>query len=341
MAASDAQPLPRRGQAWRFWFNIPKTDGTYLTGAAGLAATLSLDGATAASVTNAPVEAPASSGFYYIDLTAAETDADALLIKPSSSSSGAVTVPYVILTDTGQLDAIEALAEYTAEVSADNQNSLVGVVAEIAAINAVIPVMSGNISDVETATGSLQTDIDALTAALTAAQEDIDTLKTGVNLNDNALTSAKTASSFVSELNNPVLAAIADIEGGEGGGGGSVTLSVGLNASGRLPDGVVRLTAGDTAGFLDYQFTDVEGRALSIPEEAVLVFSLRKVGEDDPDIDEEDAEVKFAAQGWVRFTFTEALPVPDVTGSYIAQFRYSGVSYPIGKQIPVTIAERV
>lgn len=340
MAASDAQPLPRRGQAWRFYFSIPKTDGTYLTGAANLAATLSQDGAAAVSVTNAPIEAPAASGFYYIDFTDDETDCDAMLIKPSSSSSGAVTVPCIILTDTGQLDVVESLAEYAAEVIGDIDSDMTGVIAEIAAINSVIPVMSGNISDVETASANLQSDVDALTAALADAQDDIDTLKAGVTLADNALTSAKTAASFVTELADAVAAEVGEGGGGDGGGG-SVTLSVGLNASGRLPDGVVTLTAEDENFFLEYQFTDVYGGALAIPEEALISFSLRKVGAAEPDIDEADAEVRHASAGVVRFTFDATNPVPEATGSYIAQFRHNGTSYPIGKQIPVVVAERV
>ena len=336
MAASDAQPLPRRGQAYRFWYTIPKTDGTYLTSGASLAATISLDGAASAATTNAPAEAPAASGFYYIDLTADETDADALLVKPSSSSSGAVTVPHVLLTDTGQLDVVEALAEYSAEVIGDIDSDMTGVIAEIAAINAVIPVMSGNISDVETAAASIQSDVDDLTEALQAAQEDIDALQAGVTLVDNGLTSAKTAASFVAEIADAVADAVGD--GGGEGGGGTVTLSVGLNASGRLPDGVVRLSAGDENVYLEYQFSDTAGRAIAIPEEAVVTFTLRGVGEDDPAIDAAEAAVVFAAQGFVRFTFDADNPVP-AAGEYIGQFRYNGVAYPVGKHIPVTVVE--
>lgn len=337
MAASDAQPLPRRGQAWRWYFNIPKTDGTYLTSGAGLAATLSKDGAAAASVTNAPVEAPAASGFYYIDFTADETDADALLIRPSSSSSGAVTVPHVIYTDTGQLDIVEALCEYSAEVVGDIDSDMTGVIAEIAAINAVIPVMSDNISDVETATTNLQTDLDALSDAVQAAQEDIDALQAGVTLADNALTSAKTAASFVTEIADAVADAVGD-GGGGGGGGGSVTLLVGLNASGRLPDGVLRYSAGDVNAFVEYELVDTAGRPVPIPEEAVVTFNLRAVGADEATIEDGEASVDLARRGIVRFTFDADNPVPEA-GEYIAQFRYNGFNYPIGKHLPIVVVE--
>lgn len=98
MAASDAKLFVERGVATRITVPIFDTTGALVTGGAGLAARISLDAAAHAATTNAPVEIAASMGMYYLDLTAAETNAQTLAIKVTSSTAGAVATPVVIYT---------------------------------------------------------------------------------------------------------------------------------------------------------------------------------------------------------------------------------------------------
>ncbi|MFN8450262.1 MAG: hypothetical protein U0521_17170 [Anaerolineae bacterium] len=55
-----------------------KNDGSVITGWTGAAASVSKDGATAASATNTPTEIASSFGVGYLDLTATEMNADAV-----------------------------------------------------------------------------------------------------------------------------------------------------------------------------------------------------------------------------------------------------------------------
>lgn len=96
MASSDARPIPRKNTAFRVTFDILDADGDLVTGATGLDSEVSLDGAAFADCTNEATEIAASSGIYYLDLTAAEMNADTVAIIVKTSSSGAKTTPIVL-----------------------------------------------------------------------------------------------------------------------------------------------------------------------------------------------------------------------------------------------------
>lgn len=96
MASSDARPFPLKNTAYRVTFVIMDADGDLVTGAAGLDSEISKDGGTFADCTNEATEIATSSGVYYLDLTAAEMNADTVAIIVKTSTSGAKTTPIVL-----------------------------------------------------------------------------------------------------------------------------------------------------------------------------------------------------------------------------------------------------
>lgn len=85
MAATDAKYIPIRNQAFRYYFPGYNTSGksALLVVDSGLAsgggkAALSKNGGAAVNSTNSVTLAGASSGLYFVDLTAAEMDAEAI-----------------------------------------------------------------------------------------------------------------------------------------------------------------------------------------------------------------------------------------------------------------------
>jgi hypothetical protein len=96
VAASDARPIPRRNVAYRVTFPILNNTGSLVTGAAGLDSEVSKDAGAFADCTNEATEIATSSGMYYLDLTAAEMDADTVAIIVKTSTTDAKTTPIVI-----------------------------------------------------------------------------------------------------------------------------------------------------------------------------------------------------------------------------------------------------
>lgn len=95
MASTDARPVPRKNTAFRVYFPILDADGDPVSAAAGLDSEVSLDGAAFADCTNEATEI-GTSGFYYLDLTSGEMNADAVIVQVKTSTSGAKTTPVVL-----------------------------------------------------------------------------------------------------------------------------------------------------------------------------------------------------------------------------------------------------
>ncbi len=91
MAASDAIPVPRKNQAFRVYLTILDADGDPVTGATGLDSEVSKDAGAFADCTNEATEI--AQGMYYLDLTASEMNADAVVVIVKTSTSGAKTTP--------------------------------------------------------------------------------------------------------------------------------------------------------------------------------------------------------------------------------------------------------
>ena len=96
MASTDARPVPIKNTAYRLTFPIYKSDGTLITGAAGLDSEVSKDAGTFADCTNEATEIATSSGVYYLDLTSTEMNADCVAIVVKTSSTGAVPPTFIL-----------------------------------------------------------------------------------------------------------------------------------------------------------------------------------------------------------------------------------------------------
>jgi hypothetical protein len=92
MASTDARPVPRKNVAFRYYFPIRNVSGTALiTTWAGQDSEVSLDGGAFTDCTNEATEI-GTSGCGYIDLTADEMNADAVVLKTTVTNTGAVPV---------------------------------------------------------------------------------------------------------------------------------------------------------------------------------------------------------------------------------------------------------
>ena len=96
MAANEARPVPKKNVAYRVTFPLFDNDGDLVTGAAGLDSEVSKDGAAFADCTNEATEIASSSGIYYLDLTAAEMNADTVAIIVKTSTVDAKTTPIIL-----------------------------------------------------------------------------------------------------------------------------------------------------------------------------------------------------------------------------------------------------
>lgn len=110
MASTDALPVPRKNAAYRLTFGLFKSDGTLITGAAGLDSEVSKDAGTFSDCTNEATEIATSSGIYYLDLTDTEMNADTVCVLVKSSSTGAV--PVVVTLYPQEADDIRVNATY-------------------------------------------------------------------------------------------------------------------------------------------------------------------------------------------------------------------------------------
>ncbi len=95
MSASDARPIPQKNTAYRVTFPIFDADGDLVSGAAGLDSEISKDGGAFSDCANEATEI-GSSGIYYLDLTAAEMNADTVAIIVQTTTTGAKTTPIIL-----------------------------------------------------------------------------------------------------------------------------------------------------------------------------------------------------------------------------------------------------
>jgi hypothetical protein len=148
----------KKNTATTIEFPILDADGDLVTGAAGLDSEVSIDKGTYADCTNEATEIATSSGTYYLDLTAAETNGDFIAIIVKTSTSGAKTTFLTFRT------AAQTLDEMQADITA-----IKGYVdTEIAAIKAKTdnlpadPASETNVDANETKIDTLQTDVTAV-----------------------------------------------------------------------------------------------------------------------------------------------------------------------------------
>jgi hypothetical protein len=89
MASTDARPVPRKNVAFRAYFPIYKTDGSLVSGAAGLDSEVSKDGGAFADATAEATEI-GSSGVYYLELSSTEMNADSVVVVVKTSTTDAI-----------------------------------------------------------------------------------------------------------------------------------------------------------------------------------------------------------------------------------------------------------
>jgi hypothetical protein len=98
MAATDASTFPVKGQAYRVTgVVINATTGNPITGGlTGIASTVSKDGGAFASTTNAASEI-GTTGYFTVDLTASEMNANTVCVQVACSNTNAVYWKVVII----------------------------------------------------------------------------------------------------------------------------------------------------------------------------------------------------------------------------------------------------
>ena len=97
----------KKGAAARIVFPILDADGDPVSGAAGLDSEVSIDGGAFADCTNEAVEI-GTSGIYYLDLTADETNGDVICVQVKTTTSGAKTTVLVFYTAGQTLDDMQS-----------------------------------------------------------------------------------------------------------------------------------------------------------------------------------------------------------------------------------------
>tara|TARA_Y100001963_G_C6768395_1_gene443505 strand:- start:577 stop:1530 length:954 start_codon:yes stop_codon:yes gene_type:complete len=223
MASGDAGPVPKKNTAYRVTFPLFDNDGDLVTGAAGLDSEVSKDGAAFADCTNEATEIASSSGIYYLDLTAAEMNADTVVIIVKTSTVDAKTTPIVlypeeagdIRVDVTQLGSATQSAtdlKDFADAGYDpSTNKVQGVVlcdttttnsdmrgTDSAATAAALATVDSNVDAILVDTGTTLNDkIDVIDGIVDAIL--LDTGTDGVVLAANAITAAKIDSNAITD----------------------------------------------------------------------------------------------------------------------------------------------
>ena len=97
MAAGNANIVPIKGAAYRLYFPWFKTDGTLLAGATITLSSISKDGGNLGA-TNGTITQIQTSGIYFLDLVAAEMQAECTTLKATASDVGAMVIVIPIYT---------------------------------------------------------------------------------------------------------------------------------------------------------------------------------------------------------------------------------------------------
>ena len=107
MASTDARAVPLKNTAFRVTFPIYKSDGTLITGAAGLDSEVSIDGGNWADCAAEATEIQ-SSGIYYLDLSAAEMNGDTIAVVVKTSATGAAIPSFIFYPSANALGTLTA-----------------------------------------------------------------------------------------------------------------------------------------------------------------------------------------------------------------------------------------
>jgi hypothetical protein len=236
MASTDSRPIPIKNTAYRLYFPIWKSDGTLITTWTGMDSQVSKDGAAFAACTNEATEI-GTTGVGYLDLTAAEMNADAVVLKTTVTNTSAMPV------------VISMYPEETGDINVD-----------VTAFGGTAGTFASGRPDVNTThlAGTAQTgrDIGASvllsngtgTGQISLASGKVDIVTAGINaiadqVWDEAASGHVAAGSFGQAL-QPVASGTATA-----GAATSITLAVGSSATTDFyKNDLIRITAGTGAG---------------------------------------------------------------------------------------------
>jgi hypothetical protein len=278
MASTDARPIPIKNTAYRVTFPILDADGDLVVSAASLANVLIKD--TTVTAAAGTVTQLGTSGMYYLDLTAAEMNADTVTIIITTSTSGAKSTPIVLYPqETGDIKVdVQSLlgtawltpaTAGTPDVNVKQWNGLTTVALPL------IPTTAGRTLDVSTGgeagvdwanVGSPTTSL-ALTGTTIATTQkvDIETIKTNPVVNAGTITFPTTATlastTNITSITGNITGNLSGSVGSVSGAVGSVTGNVGGNVTGSVGSVVARVTAntdqfnGDATGAANIAFT--------------------------------------------------------------------------------------
>lgn len=174
MAASDARPVPIKNTAYRLSFDIRDQEGDLITGGiTGLDSEVSLDGAAFADCTNESTEIGTSSCLF-LDLTAAEMNADTVFVKVTCTNTGAKPFTWVLYPAENTDIPVNVTAISGDTVAADNAESFFDGTG-YAGTNNVIPTVTtvtgnvnGSVGSVSGAVGSVTGSVGGSVASVTA-----------------------------------------------------------------------------------------------------------------------------------------------------------------------------
>lgn len=192
MASTDARPLAYKNTAYRYSFAIRKSDGTLITTWAGADSEVSLDGGAFADCTNEATEI-GTSGCGYIDLTAAEMNADCVILKITVTNTGALPIVVVIHPDelgdircnAGQIsgdttaaDNLEAAADGTGYNLGGGSVVAASVAGAVGSVTGAVGSVTGAVGSVTGSVGSVTGAVGSVTAGVTlAADQQVDVVK--------------------------------------------------------------------------------------------------------------------------------------------------------------------
>jgi hypothetical protein len=96
MSSIHAHPVPIYGQYFRLYFALRLNTGGLNSGAAGLDSELSKDGAAFTDCIYEATEVPNSSGIYFLDFHASETNCNCMSVLVKSTTPGAITKEFFL-----------------------------------------------------------------------------------------------------------------------------------------------------------------------------------------------------------------------------------------------------
>lgn len=129
MAATDAIPIPQKNVAYRVTFPIHDANGDPVASAGSLDSEVSLDGAAFGDCTNEATEI--AQGLYYLELTAAEMNADTVVVAVKSDQKTTNIVIYPeeagdIRVNATQIEGSDATDQINAAVDAALNTAIPG-----------------------------------------------------------------------------------------------------------------------------------------------------------------------------------------------------------------------